>query len=185
MQNERGLGTAQQAFWIWILKNPIQKSQVGTKLHCLRRRCFRQLLRKKFSDHFSFARISSALTPLASSFFSTSSASAFFADSAALVSALTFLASILAISLSIDFSSAFLAFRSAFSAYSQCWMRFQQQRLPLQTVFRQSAQQSQRLLLRSWSCSCFLWDGAYGTPPMFFDGFSITRVFYVRKRCSL
>ena len=67
-------------------------------------------------NHFSFARISSALTPLASSFFSTSSASAFFADSAALVSALTFLASILAISLSIDFSSAFLVFRSAFSA---------------------------------------------------------------------
>ena len=51
--------------------------------------------------------------------------------------------------------------------------------------FRQSAQQNQRLLLRSWACSCFLWDGAYGTPPMFFDGFSITRVFCVRKRCSL
>jgi len=33
------LGTAQQAFWIWILKNPIQKSQVGTSLHCLPQQC--------------------------------------------------------------------------------------------------------------------------------------------------
>ena len=35
MQNKRGLGTAQQAFWIWILKNPIQKSRVGTSSPCL------------------------------------------------------------------------------------------------------------------------------------------------------
>ena len=108
-------GCSTQRVWDYPNKHfATQKWRLYIRTPCLRRRYSRQLLRQKFSDHFNFARISSALTPLANSFFSTSSASAFFADSAALVSALTFLASILAISLSMDFSSAFLVFRSAF-----------------------------------------------------------------------
>ena len=109
-------GCSTQRVWDYPNKHFATQWRLYIRTPCLRRRYSRQLLRQKFSDHFNFARISSALTPLANSFFSTSSASAFFADSAALVSALTFLASILAISLSIDFSSAFLVFRSAFSA---------------------------------------------------------------------
>lgn len=60
--------------------------------------------------YFSFARISSALTPLASSFLTTASASAFFASSAALASAFAFFASSLATSFSADFSSDSLVF---------------------------------------------------------------------------
>ena len=67
-----------------------------------------------FSCYFSFARISSALMPSASSFFRTDSASVFFASSAALASAFAFFASSLTISLSIAFSDAFFSFRSAF-----------------------------------------------------------------------
>ena len=67
-----------------------------------------------FLYYFSFARISSALIPSASSFFRTVSASAFFASSAALASAFVFFASSLTISLSITFSEAFFSFRSAF-----------------------------------------------------------------------
>ncbi len=67
-----------------------------------------------FSYYFSFARISSALMPSASSFFRTDSASVFFASSAALASAFSFLTSSLTISLSIAFSDAFFSFRSAF-----------------------------------------------------------------------
>ncbi|MDD6594877.1 MAG: hypothetical protein PUE92_02375, partial [Catenibacterium mitsuokai] len=46
-----------------------------------------------FLGYFSLARISSALMPLASSFFSTASASVFLASSAALASAFAFFAS--------------------------------------------------------------------------------------------
>ena len=67
-----------------------------------------------FSYYFSFARISSALMPSASSFFRTDSASVFFASSAALASVFAFFASSLTISLSIAFSDAFFSFRSAF-----------------------------------------------------------------------
>ncbi|WP_458010191.1 hypothetical protein [Faecalibacterium prausnitzii] len=41
----KGFGHSQTSILNLDLKNPIQKSQVGTSLHCLRRRCFRQLLR--------------------------------------------------------------------------------------------------------------------------------------------
>ena len=44
----KGFGHSPTSILNLDLKNPIQKSQVGTKLHCLRRRCFRQLLRQKF-----------------------------------------------------------------------------------------------------------------------------------------
>ena len=66
-----------------------------------------------FSYYFSFARISSALMPSASSFFRTDSASAFFASSAALASAFTFFASRDATSFSAFFRAVFFSFRSA------------------------------------------------------------------------
>lgn len=69
-----------------------------------------------FSPHgillyFSFSRISSAVIPDASSFFSTASASTFLAASAAFASAATFLASSFAISFSVCLISAFCGFR--------------------------------------------------------------------------
>lgn len=60
--------------------------------------------------YFNFARISSALTPLASSFLTTLSASAFLAASAAFASAAAFLASSFAISFSVCLISAFFGF---------------------------------------------------------------------------
>ena len=67
-----------------------------------------------FSCYFSFSRISSALMPSASSFFRTDSASAFFASSAALASALAFFASSVTTSFSAFFRAIFFSFRSAF-----------------------------------------------------------------------
>ena len=73
----------------------------------------------EFSPHgvllyFSFSRISSAVIPDASSFFSTASASTFLAASAALASAFAFFASRAATSFSAFFRAAFFSFRSAF-----------------------------------------------------------------------
>ena len=65
-------------------------------------------------SYFSFSRISSALMPLASSFFSTASASVFFASSAALASAFAFFDSRDATSFSAFFRAVFFSFRSAF-----------------------------------------------------------------------
>ena len=67
-----------------------------------------------FSCYFSFARISSALMPSASSFFRTDSASVFFASSAALASAFAFFASSVATSFSAFFRAVFFSFNSAF-----------------------------------------------------------------------
>ena len=66
------------------------------------------------SCYFSFSRISSALIPLASNFFSTASASVFLASSAALASAFAFFASKDATSFSAFFRAVFFSFRSAF-----------------------------------------------------------------------
>ena len=73
----------------------------------------------EFSPHgillyFSFSRISSAVIPDASSFFSTASASTFLAASAAFASAAAFLVSSFAISFSTFFKANFFSFRSAF-----------------------------------------------------------------------
>ena len=73
-----------------------------------------QLVQFIILHYWSFARISSAVIPLASSFFSTSSASPFFASSAAFASAAAFLFSALASSLVAAFNSAFLAFSCVF-----------------------------------------------------------------------
>ena len=67
-----------------------------------------------FSYYFSFARISSALMPSASSFSRTDSASAFFASSAALASAFAFFASSVTTSFSAFFRAVFFSFKSAF-----------------------------------------------------------------------
>ena len=67
-----------------------------------------------FSCYFSFARISSALMPSASSFFRTDSASVFFASSAALASAFAFFASSVTTSFSAFFRAVFFSFKSAF-----------------------------------------------------------------------
>ena len=64
--------------------------------------------------YFSFSRISSAVIPLASSFFSTVSASTFLAASAAFASAAAFLASSLVSSFWAALSAVFFSFRSAF-----------------------------------------------------------------------
>ena len=69
----------------------------------------------EFSPHgvllyFRFSRISSAVMPDDSSFFSTASASTFLATSAAFASAATFLASSFAISFSVCLISAFCGF---------------------------------------------------------------------------
>ena len=69
----------------------------------------------EFSPHgillyFSFSRISSAVIPDASSFFSTASASTFLAASAAFASVAAFLASSFAISFSVRLISAFCGF---------------------------------------------------------------------------
>lgn len=65
-------------------------------------------------SYFSFSRISSALVPLASSFFNALSASAFLASSAAFASAFAFFASKDATSFSAFFRAVFLSFRSVF-----------------------------------------------------------------------
>ena len=64
--------------------------------------------------YFSFSRISSALIPPASSFFTTASASVFLASSAALASAFAFFASRDATSFSAFFRAVFFSFKSAF-----------------------------------------------------------------------
>lgn len=64
--------------------------------------------------YFSFSRISSALMPLASSFFSTSSVSAFFASSAALVSAIDFFRSKEVNSFWADLRAVIFSFKSTF-----------------------------------------------------------------------
>ena len=72
--------------------------------------------------HFSFSRMSSAVMPDANSFFSTASASAYFASSAAFCSALAFFSSILATFFSTDFSSDFLVFRLVFFSSISFWI---------------------------------------------------------------
>ena len=72
--------------------------------------------------YFSFSRISSALIPLASNFFSTLSASAFFASSAALASAFAFFASRDATSFSAFFRAAFFSFSVFFCSSIAFWM---------------------------------------------------------------
>ena len=67
-----------------------------------------------FLVYFSLSRISSALMPLASSFLSAASASAFFASSAALASAFAFFASRDASSFSAFFKADFFSFKSIF-----------------------------------------------------------------------
>ena len=73
-----------------------------------------------FLFYFSFSRISSALIPLASSFLTTLSASAFFDSSAALASAFAFFASKEVSSFSAFFSDVFFSFRSAFQSIDIC-----------------------------------------------------------------
>ena len=72
--------------------------------------------------YFSFSRISSALMPLASSFFSTLSASAFLASSAALASAFAFFASKDATSFWTFFRTVFFSFSVFFCSSIAFWM---------------------------------------------------------------
>lgn len=72
--------------------------------------------------YFSLARISSALIPLASSFLTTLSASAFFASSAALASAFAFFASKEVSSFSAFFKADFFSFSVFFCSSIAFWM---------------------------------------------------------------
>ena len=104
-------------------KNPISRRQLVLHLQWNRPMncCF--ILRPQIGQirllalikvYWSLAIISSADIPLASSFFSTSSASPFFASSAAFASTAAFLFSALVSSLVAAFNSAFLAFSCVF-----------------------------------------------------------------------